>query len=53
MQKIKNYIENTRKHLQELIKNSDKLTDNEIVSVSQELDKAINLYYEMKLEKII
>ncbi|MCX7884272.1 MAG: aspartyl-phosphate phosphatase Spo0E family protein [Caloramator sp.] len=48
IKKIKNYIETKRKYLQELIKIKNDLSDEEIVSISQELDKAINLYYEIQ-----
>lgn len=47
IQKIRIYIEYIRKHLQDLIKLKDDLTDSEIVEVSQELDKVLNIYHKM------
>ncbi|QCX32258.1 aspartyl-phosphate phosphatase Spo0E family protein [Caloramator sp. E03] len=52
VQRIKNHIEKTRKYLYELIKVKGNLTDEEIVLISQELDKAINVYYKVQKTKL-
>ncbi len=47
IQLIKKKINDLRDHLHRNMANSLNLADNEIVSISQELDRALNQYYKL------